>query len=429
MIEGNLNHNFCLKDLGYSNYSDSIELPRHRWYYFKEGFSPILVEKAIEDASYGRDDIVVDHFSGSGTAHLVATSYGLQGIGFEVNPFLVFLSRTKLIQLDPNIIDKKITFIEKGISTGRESSLEGISTFSKRKKAEKWLFNTSVLRGFEGGWHNTLYLEKEVRSIFQLALLGAAMDTCNATRDGKCLRYRPDWQELNFTKKVFLNNFLSRIAIIKEDLEKNTIEANKSKIISGDSRKNFKENLPLKFKLCVTSPPYLNSFDYSDIYRPELFLGKFLSSNKQLTSLRLKTIRSHVQAKWENPKQKEFGLLYDEAVRQITERSGLLWNKRIPMMIQAYFEDMSKLLRVLRQRAERNASLWLIVSTSAYVGVEIPVDLIIAEIGVKVGWFLREIGVLRYLRASNQFSSQYSESSGRRLRESVIIFDASIKKA
>lgn len=75
MIEGNLNHNFCLKDLGYSNYSDSIELPRHRWYYFKEGFSPILVEKAIEDASYGRDDIVVDPFSGSGTAPLVATSY------------------------------------------------------------------------------------------------------------------------------------------------------------------------------------------------------------------------------------------------------------------------------------------------------------------------------------------------------------------
>ena len=26
-----------------------------------------------------------------------------------------------------------------------------------------------------------------------------------------------------------------------------------------------------QFKLCVTSPPYLNSFDYTDVYRPELF--------------------------------------------------------------------------------------------------------------------------------------------------------------
>ena len=69
-------------------------------------------------------------------------------------------------------------------------------------------------------------------------------------------------------------------------------------------------------------------------------------------------------------------------------------------MVQAYFEDIERVLRDLRSLAKPDASLWLVVSTSAYVGVEIPVDLIIAHIGLKVGWFLREVGVLRYLRSS-----------------------------
>lgn len=62
-------------------------------------------------------------------------------------------------------------------------------------------------------------------------------------------------------------------------------------------------------------------------------------------------------------------------------------------MVQAYFEDMEVILRGLRRRAAANASLWLVVSTSAYAGVEVPVDLILAEIGQRSGWFLREVGV------------------------------------
>ena len=52
-----------------------------------------------------------------------------------------------------------------------------------------------------------------------------------------------------------------------------------------------------------------------------------------------------------------------------------------------------------------DASVWLVVSTSAYASVEVPVDLILAELSQKCGWFLREVGVLRYLRSSSQHES------------------------
>lgn len=96
-------------------------------------------------------------------------------------------------------------------------------------------------------------------------------------------------------------------------------------------------------------------------------------------------------------------------------------HKHIPIMIQAYFEDMEKILTTLRAKANTNAELWLVVSTSAYAGIEIPVDMIIGEIGNKVGWYLKEIGVLRHLRKRK---SRHSNEINQ-LRESVVIFSAS----
>lgn len=428
MIIDALNENFPLRDSGYSNSLGSTVLARHRWYFVKEAFSPHVVERAIEDAHFEDSDIIVDPFCGSGTVPLTGSLRNRHAIGFEVNPFLAFVSRTKLHQVRSSTIDRNLGAVIAKARQGKTSRLETFSSFSEAGGDDKWLFNAGVLRTFEGGWSAVSKLQGPVRDLFKLGLIGAAMDTCNATKDGKCLRYRKDWQTLNFGRSEFLSAFESRIAEIKEDLEGVPNSNGYSTVYTGDSRISLKSHIKDKFKLCVTSPPYLNSFDYSDVYRPELFLGKFILSQEDLRTLRHRTLRSHIQAKWVEPKENAFGCLYDEAVNQISAKSEHLWNKRIPLMIQAYFEDIERVLRDLRSLAKPNASLWLLVSTSAYVGVEIPVDLIIAHIGSKVGWFLREVGVLRYLRSSGQRWNRWStepSSQKPRLRESVVILDAS----
>jgi DNA modification methylase len=423
-----LNEKFPLRDSGYSNSLGSTDLARHRWYFVKEAFSPYVVERAIEDAHFEDSDIMVDPFCGSGTVPLTGSLKKRQAIGFEVNPFLAFVSQTKLHQVRFTTIDRNLSAVISKARRGKPSSLETFSSFSEAGGADKWLFNEQVLRTFEGGWSATSELRGPVRDLLRLALIGAVMDTCNATKDGKCLRYRRDWQNLNFGRSEFLNSFESRIAEIKEDVKLSPNPDGYGMVHLGDSRVTLKNHIKEKFKLCITSPPYLNSFDYSDVYRPELFLGKFIHSKEELRTLRHRTLRSHIQAKWIEPKENAFGCLYNEAVSQITARSEHLWNKRIPLMIQAYFEDIERVLRDLRNLAKPDASLWIVVSTSAYVGVEVPVDLIIGHIGSKVGWFLREVGVLRYLRSSGQrwntWSTEPSDQKPR-LRESVVILDAS----
>ena len=140
-------------------------------------------------------------------------------------------------------------------------------------------------------------------------------------------------------------------------------------------------------------------------------------------------IRSHVQATWEHPKKDHFGVLYQDCIAKLREYKDELWDPRLPIMVQAYFEDMENVLKGLRARARKNASMWSVVSTSAYASVEVPVDLILAEIGQRSGWFLREVGVLRYLRSSSQHVQHVDDAERKSvpLRESVVI-DAYAKR-
>ena len=70
---------------------DAEALARHRWYFFKEAFSPEIVEHAITNASLAPGSVVFDPFSGSGTTPVTAAMNGFRGVGIEVNPFLRFV--------------------------------------------------------------------------------------------------------------------------------------------------------------------------------------------------------------------------------------------------------------------------------------------------------------------------------------------------
>ena len=416
-----INDNFSLRDGGYSNSMNTVELPRHRWYYYKEGFSPYIVENAIEQVEVRPNDLIIDPFNGSGTTTLTSSVKGYKSLGIEVNPFTAFLSEVKGKNIDLIEFGRWEETIYNQVEQGADSDLIRFSTFSEKEGLDKWLFNDDVLKSFEGGWLATSSIPSyNIRKIFRLGLISSAMDNCNATKDGKCLRYRGSWKQYNYSKESYLNTLRSCFSKIKEDLISTPI-VGKSTIIHGDSREILSSNtFNDKFKLCITSPPYLNTFDYTDIYRPELFLGKFVSNNQQLYDLRLQTMRSHIQAQWKSPLTNDFGLLYEKTIKIILENKEKLMDKKIPLMIQAYFEDMLNILRLLKYRAAKNSQLWIIVSNSAYAGYEVPVDLIIAELGAKAGWYLKEVGVLRYLnRRKTKHSNEITQ-----LRESLIIFSS-----
>ena len=87
------------------NFSANMEQPRHRWYEFKEGFSLTLVERAIRETKKDNKSTsftVLDPFSGSGTSPLTALQSRCNAIGYEVNPFMSFVGKTKCVLKIPH---------------------------------------------------------------------------------------------------------------------------------------------------------------------------------------------------------------------------------------------------------------------------------------------------------------------------------------
>ena len=405
------------------NALDFLEKPRYRWYSYKEGFSPDLVQLAIESTSTSKKDLIIDPFNGSGVVTLYASMNGYTAKGIEVNPFASFMAQTKQLNTKLSLFDKQYSLLLETIQKCKfVSSLINYSTFSEGKNKEKWLFNKGVLNSFESGWR-MICANSNYNQILKLALIASALDNCNAVKDGKCLKYRVNWKEKGFNKDTFISSLKGRVKAIREDIINTKIQK-QATIITGDSRILTKNSTSKKFKLCITSPPYLNSFDYTDVYRPELFLGEFIKSSDELYNQRKKTIRSHVEIKLEKPTDSDLGSIFHNTYAEICSHSQKMWSNQLPIMIHAYFEDMKLILNNLFKQGGQNSELWLVVSTSAYCGIEIPVDLIIGEIGARLGWFLDEIKVLRYInKRKSKNSPNISE-----LRESLIIFKHNKKR-
>jgi len=142
-----------------------------------------------------------------------------------------------------------------------------------------------------------------------------------------------------------------------------------------------------------------------------------VKNNEELRKLRLNTMRSHVQVKWDEPSFMSSPLI-PPLLDQL--QVNKLWNYRLPMMIQAYFCDMTEVLNNCARLMKKGGSAWIVVSTSAYGGVEIPVDLILADVATRNGWTLTGVYVLRQLRSAGQHWAQ-TNSTKKPLRESLII--------
>lgn len=418
-IEANWNHSYtndCIP-----NFSTNMELPRHRWYEFKEGFGYSLVERAINEtkASLHKKELtVIDPFSGSGTTPLTALQNGCNAIALEVNPFMSFVGKTKCRKKNTTkekLLDE-LNWIMQQTPFEVDSPLEGQSSFSPGSGKNKWLFNRSVLRGFEALYN--IINKSENSDIFLLSLFASTMQCCNARKDGKCLRYKKNWDTLASSSRELRELFKYNCYNIISDIEISPLENGERIFFDGDSRSCLSQVNDKSSDLVVFSPPYLNSFDYSDIYRPELFLGKYVSDNDELRFIRKKTLRSHVQYKWENQDKSQSEWAKNIALN-VYENRDLLWNKEIPNMINNYFYDMEQILHESYRVSKKGAQLWFVVGTSSYAGIEIPVDLILADIASKQGWSLLNVNALRKLRTSSQCASDKTNKI--KLRESLII--------
>ena len=129
---------------------------------------------------------------------------------------------------------------------------------------------------------------------------------------------------------------ISDIEIVDNTNLKSYMYNNDCRNINNKILKNFEE----KVSLSLFSPPYLNCFDYTEIYKLELWLGGFVNEYSDIQSFRIKTLSSHLNKKFDKVKVPTIlkKLIKDISIEKI-------WSKKIPDMISNYFFDMEKVLK------------------------------------------------------------------------------------
>lgn len=410
------------------NFKDAFKTPIQRWYPYREGYSQKLVNYFINKLD--ARGIIFDPFSGSGTTLLSARNNDLESIGIDVNPISVLVSETEneVYNSDDIAQIKKIISYIKQI---KKSNSDHKTSFSLADKT----FNHDILQSL-------LQLKNEIASINSnkvrklvfVSWLSIIESVSNFKKEGNGIKYKNRKRTVkgytNIPQEIWENKYfpvdkfnyvkgklIEKLEIILFDIINYYGSVNiRPRIYESnclDFDKLFKEEIGFTF----FSPPYCNSFDYFEIHKVELWLGDFVTSKEQMRNLKVKGFRSNTSSL--NNKYVTFKNEYLEILVSLFD-SSKLWSKRIPNVVRGYFDDFNTLLIKLYNQTADNGYVGIVVGNSAYSGVIIPTDVLIADIAREIGFEIECLYITRHLTTSSQQKLKL-EPLKQYLRESILL--------
>lgn len=399
----------------------------HRWYPFVEGYSKEFIEDILNELPY-TPICALEPFCGSGTTPVELQNHNIRCYSFEVSPFMHMLAQVKLERAyDADMMQEYIRKVSQKLAhpprnIRKVESVPFGDTVIKRDGIKKWNFHESAIDGLLEIRHAIRIEVDDTRykKLFTIALASIIMQSSNLFRNGKCLSYKKGWENRIFSRKDVHNFFLDRLnSVFAEDIRfisrQNRTVNNSNICILGDVRKYVEQVPNNNVDLIITSPPYLNSRDYTDIYMLELKVLQLINSHDELRELRRSALRSHVQVSYNKMTPIDNDRLKG-CLEQMQKNVSTSWNSDIINMICGYFDDMKTLFAAFAKKMRKDGYVYFNVANSAYFGVEIPVDFIIADIAEECGFTVKEIRKARDLKTSPQQSGSIGK-----LRESVIV--------
>lgn len=384
--------------------------PVLRWFRYKESFSAELVRRLISEFGLNEKDFILDPFSGLGTTLYTAQGEGIPSAGVDLLPLSSFvantLTRVRTLDLDDVSRNYKILIENVGkekLNGERLPDVPIISrAFTEEKIKELLLWRQAVSK-----------LPSEVQDFFMLLLLSVVESVSLTSKDGQFLRLIK--RETPSIKTVFskkysqaYNDLLSIKTFQHGALLPDAL------VFPCDARKLSELPFPKAPTAIITSPPYLNRYDYSRSYVLELCLN-FIRDAEHLKEIRHSLLRSHIESKRNGDKPPH------EAVAEILDllSTKSMNNPKIPDMILGYFADMNEVICQLSKTLAENAKVAVVVGNVRFEGIIIPVDMILSDMAQRLGFYVEKIVVTRYKGNSSQQMGKYGRE---KVRESILIW-------
>lgn len=399
------------------NYSDDLNKPFQRWYRYKEGFSIDLVKQLIREYNRNKNGIILDPFAGSGSTLIGASELGFKSIGFEINPFSYFLANLKL----KNYRTETIMAFKKAFEKVLKYAFENDDKYPLPKLSisanvfEKNIEN--LYMGIKKLIVNYNTEEIEVKELLLLGWLSNLEEVSNYRKAGNGLKKRKYVRPRIITNYDVKQKLLEQYTNMYNDCIEKKIEF-KSRLYNKSCMDMKSEIDSNSISGIIFSPPYANCFDYTEIYKLELWFGDFVKEYSDLKKLRLKSVHSHLNGDLDvNGKEIKSTKFLSGLICDIEKKK--LWDKRIPNMLRLYFNDMFNIIDNCYDVLEENGFCAIVVGNSSYGGVIIPTDLILAGYALAIGFEVDKIEVDRYIITSSQ-QYEITKENKKYLRESLV---------
>lgn len=384
---------------------------------FKEAFSPKFVMDAL--GSMPRPPRrCADPFGGSGTTALTCSFLGVEAVTIEVNPFLADLIESKLAP--PSAFEFSVQYA----ATLARSRDDQADTSRLADLLPATFRELPAPRGqVEEGQTRFVFWREALDRILALrlaievcpeersqrllkVLLGSILvQASNVVVNGKGRRYRSGWIGRRVTAQDVDGLFAAAAHRAARDLGSFGHRTRaQGTVLRGDSRLLAGNVGPID--AAVFSPPYPNSFDYTDVYNIELWILGYLDGAVSNRTLRQSTLRSHVQVSFARPGIIATGLLA-ETMSRLEQARGRLWDSRIPEMVLGYFEDMDEVMRALHSQIRPGGRMFMVVGDSRYANVHVNVAAILLERAEAIGFGKVSNDPIRSMRSSAQHGGHH----------------------
>lgn len=395
---------FAVSD--YGSFKDSLRAPIHRWFTYPAGFSYRFVEVQLQQFDIGQGDTVLDPFAGTGTTSLSAKAQGINSVGIEAHPYVHKVAETKLrLNLDTDALKDILDDIIFRASNGIGTLLNEYPALIYKCFEEESLAKLDALR-------TTIQEieQPEYNGFFQLALAATLRKTTTAgagwpyIAPSKHARRKSPREPLAAFEDISMMMILDML-----DFQAQNIPVSHQEIICDDAKNLMEYLLPNQINLIVTSPPYLNNYDYADRTRLETyFLGHYSSWGEITRNVRSRLMVSATTqislsemsyltelTGIQNTSSSAYGYLLPRIETLNELRDKKKGRKTYDILVAGYFEDMLVILRQCFSALALGGAMVIVIGDSAPYGVHVETEEVLAMLAMDIGFSSYDVEVIR----------------------------------
>jgi DNA modification methylase len=369
-----------------------MKLPVHRWFRYSAGFSAEWVKEVVTEFKARGAVTLFDPFAGSGTALLAGQECGVRSCGIEAHRFVARVARAKLLWREQ--LGQFSRFAETMLRGARQNggTTEGYPSLIGKCFPEEILLELDALKQ---AW----VAANDGSAAAELCWLAltAILRACSPVGTAQMELIQPRKRKQSFSRPF--EAFPAQVGVMLSDMRffQRRRQSAEATIYEDDAR-SCRVIEDGSVNLVITSPPYVNNFDYADATRLEMtFWGELRGWGDLQAQVRRHLIRScsqHMSAQRESieqllagePELPMRGEVQRVCDRLDQERLGHGGKKNYHLMVAAYFSDMARVWSALRRVCMPGSLVCFVVGDSAPYGIYVPVHQWLGEIATAAGF-------------------------------------------